>query len=122
MCRECSRQFVGNPADRPVSGEKKWIWLAPDIGTRDIVGVYILENAIKKVPKACGVHCLLFTVNVMQKFSCQGVISLQQKVAVKQIILIFLTLKCVRDFPGLSGKRFLFQKTWKIMPEPYGIS
>jgi len=59
--------------------------------------VYVFENAIKNVPKACKTHCLLFMVNVrfhipvsgihMQKFSRQGVIGLQQKAAVKQIIL-----------------------------------
>jgi len=65
--------------------------------TQEKLPVYILEDAIKKVQKACGIHCLLFIVNVrfhipvfgihMQKFSRQGVIGLQQKAAIRQIIL-----------------------------------
>ncbi len=56
-----------------------------------------LKKEIKNVQKVCGIHCLLFTVSVqfhipvsgihMQKFSRQGVIGLQQKSAVKQVIL-----------------------------------
>ncbi len=59
--------------------------------------VYILENARGKVQKACGIHCLQFTVSVrfhilisgvhMQKFFHPRVIGLSQKTAVKQVIL-----------------------------------
>jgi len=65
----------------------------PWMSAQEKVSVYIFENAIKKMPKACGIRCLLFTVNVrfhipvsgihMQKFSRQGVIDLQRKAAVK---------------------------------------
>jgi len=63
------------------------------MSTQEKLLMYLFE----KVPKACGIHCLLFTVNArfhipvsgihMQEFSRQGVIGLQQKTAVKQVIL-----------------------------------
>jgi len=69
----------------------------PWMSAQEKLSASILENEIKKVRKDCGIHCLRFTVSVlfhilifgihMQKIFRQGVIDLQQKAAVKQVIL-----------------------------------
>lgn len=57
--------FVGD------KGNKQWIWLALDVTTREIVGVYI-GHAAKRGLLGFGIPCLQSTVNVLSVIQTFG--------------------------------------------------
>ena len=102
-----------------MKSNKKWIWLAIDVDTKQIVGIYI-GSRNRTGPKDFGIHYRRFIDNVLfviqifgqptKKFFQLKDTKPWGKRAGKQTTLKDLIVQCGKEFLDSLEKRFPFQR------------